>query len=167
MHIRCAYLAAALAAALCLTACGHGGGGPTAPAETDTFKLSATLSDSDGVPHIVEAVAILDQRTIGDSCPANDEEPVFDSDGNLIQYNCDAPPVSSYTFNASGPIGSGAHTLQFGLTTQQDLGTYSYTVAAFDVLIYDDTGKLIHTISFASTTTSLPIGKAITYNFSF
>lgn len=84
---------------------------------------------------------------------------------NVLQTVCDGPTISSYS--SSGPIGPGAHTLRFYLVEEVGSGVYPFNVAAFNVLIHDQNGKLLKTISPPSQTVALPEGKAIIYTFSY
>lgn len=140
--------------------------GPNPSSTVDTFRLSATLSDADGVPHIIEAVLDLDGYQVGDSCPPGDEVPQFDQDGNPDGVECEAPPSASYTFNVGGGINPGSHDLLFAVTTQEGLGRYPFTVAAFTMSIHDSTGKLVKTVPFPTQTVTGP-GTPINYPFSY
>jgi hypothetical protein len=162
-----AIAAIAVLAALSMTACGGHGGGPTAPATTDTFSFSATMRNANGVASMVEAIAAVDGNQVADSCPPADEDPQYDSDGALIDYQCGAPAVATYTFSAVGGINPGSHAIQFGVRTTEGGGTFTYTIAPFNVVIRDESGKVLKTIALSGQTVALPDGNAMVFNFSY
>jgi hypothetical protein len=150
---RRAWLAAALAV-LCAAGC-HGNG-PTAPGPTDTFRLRATMSSTDGTATMVDAGVALDGQVVASSCGA------VDSDGN-----CLTPAVSTYTFVGGGGIAPGMHTLLFFVDSQTTGRPVTYTVSPFAVLIYDQNGKLLKTVSLPAQTATLPLAVGMTYTFTF
>lgn len=162
MRIQQAWLATILAA-LCVAGCN--GGGPTAPKGPDTFTLRATMSDTDGAATMVEAVVNLDSQTVADSCASR--RTIYDSDGNFLEEICDSPAVSTYTFAGGGGIAPGTHALSFFVSSQTTGRPVTYTVSPFDVLIYDQNGKPLKTVSLPAQTATLPLGHAMTYTFGF
>jgi hypothetical protein len=156
------------ALALGMAACHGSVSSPTSPSLPNTFTLTATMSDTDGVAHMIEAQVAIDGTVLASSCPPAFEAPIYDTNGNLVGYACQAPAVASYTFITGGGIAPGSHTIQFYLVTQQGSGTYSYTVSAVKLQIYDATGTTLQkTITLPNQTSAIPTGQAITYNFSF
>jgi hypothetical protein len=153
--------------ALSIAGCGQGGGGgPTMPSGPDLFTLSATMVNPAGAPTILDAVILLDNFSVANSC--RDLQPVYDSDGNIIDYVCDSPGAASARFSAAGNIGPGSHTLQFFLVSQTPVSPpISYTVMPFNLVIRSASGQPLKTVSLPGQTASLGDGASIFYNFSF
>jgi hypothetical protein len=159
------WLAATLAV-LCMGACGGGGGGgPTMPSGADSYTLNATMRNASGAPTILEATLRLDGFTVADSC--RDLQPIFDADGNVIGFICDAPPNATATFNAGGSIAPGSHRLEFFLVSPAQAGAATYTVPPFKLAVTGANGKPLTTIDLPSQTASLGVGGSIVYTVSF
>jgi hypothetical protein len=149
----------------CVTACGHGF--PSAPKGADTLMVKASMSNAQGATTIIEAAMNVDNFTVADSCPPQDEEQDFDNDGNPDGETCDAPPSSAVTLAGSASINPGTHHITFGVPTTNTTHPVPYTISGFSLSVYDGNGKLVKSMSFPDQTTVLNLGAAVSYSFSF
>ncbi len=149
----------------CVAACGHSF--PSAPKGADTVMVKAAMSNAQGASTIIEAAMNVDNFTVADSCPPQDEEQDFDNDGIPDGETCDAPPSSAVTLAGSASVNPGNHHITFGVPTTTTTRPVPYTISGFTLSIYDQSGKLIKAMSFPDQTTVLNLGNAISYSFSF
>jgi len=164
------FLAATLLAAFGLAGCNAlrtltepPDGGLTGPY---TFSLSTNLSNTAGVPTVIDAQILIDNVVVADSCPQQDEFPQTDGDGN-ITYFCEAPASGAVNLGTGGHIGPGMHTIRFFISSQTGGNTPTpYIVMAFSIQVNDAQGNPLKTLSLPAQSASLRAGQSIVYEIS-
>lgn len=128
-----------------------------------TFSVSTNLSNTSGMPTLIDAEILIDDNVVADSCPQEDLSPQTDSEGN-VTYFCQAPATNAVDLSSTGHIGPGQHTMLFFISSQTVARTPTpYAVRGFDFRVSDGQGNLIESIALPAQSASLAAGQSIAY----
>lgn len=130
-----------------------------------TFSLSTSLSNTAGVPTVIDAQILIDNVVVADSCPQQNEFPQTDGDGN-VTYFCEAPASAAVNLGTGGHIGPGLHTVLFFISSQTTSTPVPYTVMAFSIQVNDAQGNPLKTLNLPAQSASLRAGQSIVYQIS-
>jgi hypothetical protein len=167
MRLEKLYLAATLMAAFALSGCKalehltSPDDGLTGP---DTFSLTTNMSNSTGDATILDAQILIDNNVVADSCPAGDDFPDFDPDGNQVGSSCSAPAVPTATLSTAGHIGPGTHTMRFFMSSETTTRA-PYSVLPFTIRVIDQNGVHLPDINLPGQSGTLGSGGSIVYSF--
>jgi hypothetical protein len=167
MRLEKLYLAATLMAAFALSGCKaleHLTGPDDGLTGPDTFSLTTNMSNSTGDATILDAQILIDNNVVADSCPAGDDFPDFDPDGNQVGSSCSAPAVPTATLSTAGHIGPGTHTMRFFMSSETTTRA-PYTVLPFTVRVIDQNGVHLPDINLPGQSGTLASGGSIVYSF--